>query len=101
MDEEGVHMPTFLRDTFSYLILALAAAFTLMIFIPPRFYAVSVAPATPAIASTALSTTQVAPPRHQRSSHLALERFDRHSAAAGMLALMFVKTQAQGDQPSH
>jgi hypothetical protein len=94
-------MPTFLRDTFSYLILTLAAAFTLMVFIPPRFYAVSVAPAIPAIASIAQSTTQVARPRHYRSWHPAApQSVDRHTAAAAMLALMLVQTQTQGSPPS-
>jgi hypothetical protein len=94
-------MPTFLRNTCSCLILMLAAAFTLMVFIPARFYTVSVAPATPAIASIAQSTTLVARPRHHRSWHPAtLESVDRHTVAGMMLALMLVQTQAQGSQLS-
>jgi cobalamin biosynthesis protein CobD/CbiB len=93
-------MPTLIRDTFSYLVLTLAAAFTVMVFIPARFYAVGVAPPTPAIASIAQSTIQVARPRHHRSWHPAApESVDGHTAAAAMLALMLVKTQTQGSQP--
>jgi hypothetical protein len=96
--QQGADMPTFLRDAFSYSILTLAAAFTLMIFIPAKFYAVSVAAATPAIASVAQSTTRVARPRHHPSWHPAtVERIDRHAAAGAMLTLMIV----QGGQLSH
>jgi hypothetical protein len=87
-------MPAFLRNTFSCLILTLAAAFTLMVFIPARFYTLSVAPATPAIASIAQSTTLVARPRHHRSWRPAIqESVDRHAAVGTMLALMLVQTQ--------
>lgn len=94
--QQGPDMPTSLRNPFSYFILTLAAAFTLMLFIPARFYAVSVAPATPAIASIAQSTTRVARSRHHRSWRPAtLESVDRHTAAGAMLALMLVRTGAR------
>jgi hypothetical protein len=92
-------MPAFLRHAFSYFSLTLAAAFTLMLFIPARFFAISVVSATPVITSTADPTTKTVHPRHLRPSHPAThESADRRTAAGAMLALVLVRTQAQRDQ---
>jgi hypothetical protein len=94
-------MPAFLRHAFSYMSLTLAAAFTLMLFIPARFFAPSVVSAAPMITSTADATTRVVRPRHHRPSHPATrESVDRRTAAGAMLALVLVRTQAQRDEPS-
>lgn len=91
-------MPTFIRNAFSYLILTLAAAFTLMLFIPARYYA---APPITAIASIAHATTSVARPRHLRSWHpTTLGSVDKQTASRGMLVLMLVQTQTQGSRVS-